>query len=125
MTNTDALIVLTVNLSFPLLVFLNSFFILGFGSVGEDSKLCFWDFNVSSLYVTKKYQSSAATLRRSKLELDMDVEHPLLNKSEVPVISPVLCVSVHSEPLCSVTFKEEEVVTTDRHGIIKIWNRPS
>lgn len=75
--------------------------------------------------MTKKYQSSAATLRRSKLDLDMDVEHPLLNKSEVPVISPVLCVGVHSEPLCSVTFKEEEVVTTDRHGIIKIWNRPS
>ncbi|CAJ0830404.1 12889_t:CDS:2 [Entrophospora sp. SA101] len=33
--------------------------------------------------------------------------------------------SIDSEPLCSITFREDSVITTCRKGHIKIWSRPS
>ncbi|KAJ3331572.1 hypothetical protein HDU76_002796 [Blyttiomyces sp. JEL0837] len=94
-----------------------------FGSVSEDTKICMWDFSVSSLHRPKMH----GTLRRSRAEVEkqgVSIVHPLLPKNEVAILEPFMMQSIHADPLCSITFREDAVITTDRQGLIKIWTRP-
>jgi hypothetical protein len=43
---------------------------------------------------------------------------------DVPKISPLVAHRVHTEPLSSVIFTQESVLTACREGHIKIWTRP-
>ncbi|KAJ3105086.1 hypothetical protein HDU97_008490 [Phlyctochytrium planicorne] len=96
-----------------------------FGSVGEDTRLCLWDFSVSSLHRPKV----PGTLRRNRTDAEkvntFDIVHPVQSKREVAVLEPFMATSIHNEPLNSVTFREDAVITTDRMGGIKVWLRPS
>ncbi len=59
--------------------------------------------------------------------------HPVASKSEVAMLQPVLVSEkkdsqeiqrIHNEPLSSISFREDAIVTTDRLGYVKLWNRP-
>ncbi|KAI8815309.1 WD40-repeat-containing domain protein [Cladochytrium replicatum] len=97
-----------------------------FGSVGEDTRLCLWDFSVSSLHRPKGSAVQAATARRSRADFDKhtDIVHPVLSRREVALLEPFLSKIIHNEPLFSIVFREDAVVTTDRIGAIRVWARP-
>ena len=46
-------------------------------------------------------------------------------RSRVAMLQPSLAVAIHQEPLASITFREDAIMTSDRRGHIKIWKRPS
>ncbi|KAL2915827.1 hypothetical protein HK105_204528 [Polyrhizophydium stewartii] len=105
-----------------------------FGSVGEDTRLCLWDFSISSLHRPRSIAPSKyGSMPRSRSRLDVDrrvsfdapVVHEPLPKSQVPIIeSFAQCKGVHDSPLCSIAFREDCIVTSDKSGFVRIWNRP-
>ncbi|ORX92690.1 WD40 repeat-like protein [Basidiobolus meristosporus CBS 931.73] len=108
-----------------------------FGSVGEDTRLLLWDFSVNALHRPKGYSSNrrgsvpfilpAPSRRRfndPQVEDRKGAVHPALSKSDVAILQPVMTKSVHGEPLNSVAFREDAVITTCRRGHIKVWLRP-
>ncbi|KAI1296068.1 hypothetical protein EDD11_007606 [Mortierella claussenii] len=46
-------------------------------------------------------------------------------RSRVAMLQPLMAVAIHHEPLSSVTFREDLVMTSDRRGHIKVWKRPT
>ncbi|KAJ3033110.1 hypothetical protein HDV00_006718 [Rhizophlyctis rosea] len=92
-----------------------------FGSVGEDTRLCLWEFSVGSLHRPKV---SAAALKRSRAAEAELGYHPVLSKSEVAVLEPFRSELIHSHPLCTISFREDSIVTTDKEGLLKVWDRP-
>ncbi|KAI9144662.1 WD40-repeat-containing domain protein [Paraphysoderma sedebokerense] len=119
-----------------------------FGSVGEDGKLILWEFSAKALGKPK----STASLRRSSLvstnsytfpprEPSQTVNrsesistvknqnqlniHPLAGKNEVPYLEPVMIQPIEMDPLSSIVFTSEGIVTSCRNGRVKIWCRPS
>ncbi|KAJ1984349.1 hypothetical protein H4R34_000724 [Dimargaris verticillata] len=107
-----------------------------FGSVGEDTKVLFWDFSVSALHRPK---SAAIQLRRMSRASSTfsppsattplytqheNVVHEVTPQSQVADLEPVMAQSIHRLPVCSITFREDAVFTTCRSGHIKIWLRP-
>ncbi|KAJ1655554.1 hypothetical protein IWQ61_004716 [Dispira simplex] len=106
-----------------------------FGSVGEDTRILFWDFSVNALHRPK---SAAVQLRRMSRASSTfnpysanllhikheNVYHQVSLRDEVAVLEPVMSQSVHKYPVCSITFREDVVITTCRFGHIKIWARP-
>ncbi|CAG8706825.1 18796_t:CDS:2, partial [Acaulospora morrowiae] len=109
-----------------------------FGSVGEDTKLLLWDFSVNALHKPKSSgshrraslasQSHTATfaLRRNLGEREhvKDPVHHCLPRLEVAILQPITGRSIDGEPLCSITFREDSIITTCRKGHIKLWARP-
>ncbi|RIB28042.1 WD40-repeat-containing domain protein [Gigaspora rosea] len=108
-----------------------------FGSVGEDTKLLLWDFSVNALHKPKSAgshrrsslasQSHVSTVLRRNLverEIIKNTIHPCLPRSEVAILQPVMDKSIDGDPLCSLTFREDSIITTCRKGHIKIWARP-
>lgn len=94
-----------------------------FGSVSEDSKLCLWEFSISSLHRPKMH----GTMRKSRAGEEkpgLCIDHPALSKNEVSLLEPFMCRSIHNHPLCCVSFQEDAMISTDRQGVIKIWSRP-
>ncbi len=69
-----------------------------FGSVGEDAKLCLWDFTVSSLFnhqkAIKKHQqpnsARAQSLRKLSVGTKDEVVHEVLGKTQVAVLEPLM-----------------------------------
>ncbi|TPX70675.1 hypothetical protein SpCBS45565_g01663 [Spizellomyces sp. 'palustris'] len=98
-----------------------------FASVGDDTRICLWDFALPTLHRPKM---STSTMRRSRQDLQerrpdrLDSVHPVLSRSEVVSMPPFMSKSIHNDPLNSVTFRDDSVVTTDKQGTIKIWLRP-
>ncbi|KAK9763956.1 hypothetical protein K7432_008944 [Basidiobolus ranarum] len=108
-----------------------------FGSVGEDTKLLLWDFSVNALHRPKGHSNIRRgsipfvlpTLPRRRInDIEIDdrrgVVHPVLSKTDVAILQPVMARSIHSEPLSTVAFREDAVITTCRRGHIKVWLRP-
>ncbi|RKP39591.1 WD40-repeat-containing domain protein, partial [Dimargaris cristalligena] len=118
-----------------------------FGSVGEDTKILFWDFSVSALHRPKsvsyhRYPSSnrpnccrtalsgsaSSTFHpnsvRSIPAKHENVFHEVTLRNEVAILEPIMAQSIHRYPVCSVTFRDDSVITTCRSGHIKIWSRP-
>ncbi|CAG8501598.1 8175_t:CDS:2 [Ambispora leptoticha] len=107
-----------------------------FGSVAEDTKLLLWDFSVNALHKPKSSNShrraslasqsavTTASLRRNLVEPKNTI-HPCLPRSQVAILQPVMSKSIDPDPLCSITFREDSIITTCRKGHIKIWGRPT
>lgn len=49
---------------------------------------------------------------------------PAEPRARVAMLQPVMAKIVHREPLASVTFREDVIMTSDRRGSIKVWKRP-
>ncbi|KAK3815661.1 MAG: WD40-repeat-containing domain protein, partial [Linnemannia gamsii] len=124
-----------------------------FGSVGEDAKLLLWDFSVGSLHKPKaqSHQNSLSTMfhhpntnnnhrksedattvtTRGSVDAERDgegqvvtVARPPERRSRVAMLQPLMATVIHREPLASITFREDAILTSDRRGHIKVWKRP-
>ncbi|KAF9112698.1 hypothetical protein BGX27_002919 [Mortierella sp. AM989] len=54
-------------------------------------------------------------------ELGMRPPEP---RSHVAMLQPLMAAAIHIEPLASITFREDAIMTSDRRGHIKVWKRP-
>lgn len=119
-----------------------------FGSVGEDGRLCLWDFNVGMLHRPKnssrqrgsisglsgtsprgEIASPLGTLVRSNSGLggaaDGDaISHSVEPRSRIPILPPVLSTVVDTHPLCWLDFTEEAIITSCKDGHVRTWSRP-
>ncbi|KAG0030358.1 hypothetical protein BGZ82_007479 [Podila clonocystis] len=50
---------------------------------------------------------------------------PAEPRSHVAMLQPMMAKSIHAEPLASLTFREDAILTSDRRGHIKVWKRPT
>ncbi|OIW25198.1 WD40 repeat-like protein [Coniochaeta ligniaria NRRL 30616] len=123
-----------------------------FGSVGEDCRLCLWDFSVGMLHRPRaasvrqrgsvasrlaplqraETQNTSTSRRRSNSNLSSgEVEeeklfpHPVEPRSRTAMLPPVLSKIVDKDPLCWLEFTEDSILTSCKSGHIRTWNRPS
>ncbi|KAI0010404.1 WD40-repeat-containing domain protein [Xylariaceae sp. FL0662B] len=123
-----------------------------FGSVGEDCRLCLWDFNVGMLHKPKattnrqrgSTSSRLATLQRAETQgtagsrlrpvsvvsvLDGEEErvtnHPVEPRSRTAILPPVLTKVADKDPLSWIEFTEDAIMTACKTGHIRTWSRPS
>ncbi|KAH8548815.1 WD40 repeat-like protein [Umbelopsis sp. PMI_123] len=107
-----------------------------FGSVGEDAKLILWDFSVSALH-RPKTQKQSRHRGASVSSFSNPVQslgsgsydkpptlHPVLEKTRVAFLQPVMVQTIHADPCVGLYFREDVVVTTDRRGRVAVWKRP-
>ncbi|CAH0014768.1 unnamed protein product [Clonostachys rhizophaga] len=121
-----------------------------FGSVGEDGRLCLWDFNVGMLHrpralsvrhrgsISSRYtalqraetSTTAASHLRSNSNLETEddeedtVSHPVEPRARIPILPPVLNKSIDTHPACWLDFTEDAIITSCKSGHIRTWNRP-
>lgn len=122
-----------------------------FGSVGEDCRLCLWDFNVGMLHKPKATASrqrgsissrlpvlqraetqgtSTSRLRSDSIVSGLEAEentinHPVEPRSRTAILPPVLTKVADTHPLSWIEFTEDAIVTSCKTGHIRTWNRPS
>ncbi|KAI1440095.1 WD40 repeat-like protein [Annulohypoxylon stygium] len=123
-----------------------------FGSVGEDCRLCLWDFNVGMLHkpkVTSSRQRGSISSRvppsqRAETQsvatdrirsgsvvsalLDADentINHPVEPRSRTAILPPVLTKVADKHPLSWIEFTEDAIIVSCKTGHIRTWNRPS
>ncbi|KAI1817333.1 catabolite repression protein creC [Poronia punctata] len=124
-----------------------------FGSVGEDCRLCLWDFNVGMLHKPKtssnrqrgSISSRVPTVHRTDTQgtspgrgragstvsaADGDTEkisinYPVEPRSNVAILPPVLTKVADKDPLSWITFTEDSIMTSCKIGHIRTWSRPS
>ncbi|KAI0100287.1 WD40-repeat-containing domain protein [Nemania sp. FL0031] len=115
-----------------------------FGSVGEDCRLCLWDFNVGMLHKPKtsthrqrgSVSSRVPTLPRTETqgtlpgqirpesmisgvdgeEAGININYPVEPRSNVPILPPVLTKIGDKDPLSWITFTEESIMTSGKTG---------
>ncbi|KAI1758212.1 WD40-repeat-containing domain protein [Xylaria castorea] len=124
-----------------------------FGSVGEDCRLCLWDFNVGMLHKPKisshrqrgSVSSRVPTLHRAETqgtspgrmrsgstisvvdgdEAKISINYPVEPRSNVAILPPVLTKIADKDPLSWITFTEESIITSCKTGHVRTWSRPS
>ncbi|KAH7019420.1 WD40-repeat-containing domain protein [Ilyonectria destructans] len=119
------------------------------GSVGEDGRLCLWDFSVGMLHRPKaqsvrhrgSISSRYTTLQRAETgntsnsrlrsdsnveaeDEDLDVSHPVEPRSRIPMLPPVLNKVIDTHPVCWLDFTEDAITTSCKSGHIRTWLRP-
>ncbi|KAI8923960.1 WD40-repeat-containing domain protein [Entophlyctis helioformis] len=97
-----------------------------FGSVGEDARICLWDFSMSSLPRPRTMYGSLSR-NRPRLESgpDTPVHHSAPKKGQVPTLESYSQFKfVHDGPASSISFRDDCIVTADKMGNLRIWNRP-
>ncbi|XP_022742711.1 WD repeat-containing protein 20 homolog isoform X2 [Durio zibethinus] len=102
-----------------------------FGSVGQDTQLLLWDLEMDEIVVPlRRPPGGSPTYSTGSQSSHWDNVCPLGTLQpapsirDVPKISPVVAHRVHTEPLSSLIFTQESVLTVCREGHIKIWMRP-
>ncbi|KAI1850406.1 hypothetical protein JX265_001366 [Neoarthrinium moseri] len=123
-----------------------------FGSVGEDCRLCLWDFNVGMLHTPKAasvrhrgsissrvpglhraetQNTSISRLRSNSAVSTADddeeetISYPVEPRSRIPILPPVLMKKADKDPLCWVKFTEDAIMTSCKSGHLRTWNRPA
>ncbi|KAF9109852.1 hypothetical protein BGX27_007118 [Mortierella sp. AM989] len=66
------------------------------------------------------FRHSNGTLSNQSVQ----VVRPPEPRSHVAMLQPLMVKGVHQEPLASITFKDDAILTSDRRGHIKVWKRP-
>ncbi|KAJ6442048.1 catabolite repression protein creC [Purpureocillium lavendulum] len=102
-----------------------------FGSVGEDGRLCLWDFGVGMLHRPKRVDSTSpvGARLRSNSGLDGDdegdgISHPVEPRARIPMLPPVLTTVIDTHPACWLDFTEDAIITSCKNGHVRTWNRP-
>lgn len=54
----------------------------------------------------------------------VQIVRPPEPRSHVAMLQPLMAKGIHLEPLASITFREDALMTSDRRGHIKVWKRP-
>ncbi|KAJ3522082.1 hypothetical protein NM208_g13010 [Fusarium decemcellulare] len=108
-----------------------------FGSVGEDGRLCLWDFSVGMLHrpkaqsvrhrgsISSRYttlqRAETATTSNSRLRSDSNLDaedeevaisHPVEPRARIPMLPPVLNKSIDTHPVCWLDFTEDAIITS-------------
>ncbi|RYP63330.1 hypothetical protein DL769_007002 [Monosporascus sp. CRB-8-3] len=118
-----------------------------FGSVGEDCRLCLWDFNVGMVHTPKgapvrlrggdviqrsETQGTSASRLRSGSQASATegkesnpIIHPVQSRARTAIIPPVLTKLADKDPLNWVTFTHDSIMTSSDKGRIRTWTRPS
>ncbi|KDN61485.1 putative WD domain-containing protein [Colletotrichum sublineola] len=124
-----------------------------FGSVGEDCRLCLWDFNVGMLHrpkaasvhhrgsVSSRFANplqrqetantltsrirSNSTLSGGAVDEEGSIIHPVEPRARIAMLPPVSSKAVDPHPLCWLEFTEEAIITSCKNGHIRTWNRPT
>lgn len=123
-----------------------------FGSVGEDCRLCLWDFNVGmihrpkatpvrhrgsvSSWVTSLQRAETRGTSTSRLrsnsavsaadgEEENAISHPVEPRSRTAILPPVLNKQVDKDPLCWLEFTEDAIMISSQTGHLRAWTRPS
>ncbi|KAF9156370.1 hypothetical protein BG015_005814 [Linnemannia schmuckeri] len=58
-------------------------------------------------------------------QLVTTMTRPPERRSRVAMLQPLMATAIHHEPLASITFREDAILTSDRRGHIKVWKRPA
>ncbi|KAH7867081.1 hypothetical protein Vadar_028648 [Vaccinium darrowii] len=102
-----------------------------FGSVGQDTQLLLWDFEIDEIVVPlRRAPGGSPTFSTGSHSAHWDSAcpvgtlQPAPSIRDVPKLSPVISHRVHTEPLSGVIFTQESVLSVCRDGHIKIWMRP-
>lgn len=123
-----------------------------FGSVGEDRRLCLWDFSVGMLHrprggvgaaprgsIASRFTAGTALgraeTRGTSRSRDWDEDggsdgkpagpHPVEPRASTAMLPPVLTKVVDADPLAWLEFTEEAIMTSCKSGHIRTWTRPS
>ncbi|KAK3381401.1 WD40-repeat-containing domain protein [Podospora didyma] len=111
-----------------------------FGSVGEDRRICLWDFSVGMLHRPKaasvhhhqrgsSVSSRLASMQRADSGESADKEkilpHPVEPRSRTAMLPPVLSKTIDEDPLCWIDFTQDAILTSCKSGHIRTWSRPS
>ncbi|KAI0391769.1 catabolite repression protein creC [Xylariaceae sp. FL0594] len=124
-----------------------------FGSVGEDCRLCLWDFNVGMLHKPKmssnrqrgsvssrvpiihrtdtqgtspsRLRGGSSPLAVDGDEVKININYPVEPRSNVAILPPVLTKAADKDPLSWITFTEDSIMTSCKSGHIRTWARPS
>lgn len=104
--------------------------------VGQDTQLLLWDLEMDEIVVPlRRPPGGSPTFGSPTFSAGSQSSHwdnavplgtlqPAPSMRDVPKISPLVAHRVHTEPLSSLVFTQESVLTACREGHIKIWTRP-
>ncbi|KAG9254696.1 WD40-repeat-containing domain protein [Emericellopsis atlantica] len=116
-----------------------------FGSVGEDGRLCLWDFSVGMLHRPRALSTqprASVTARLATLDTvdsaqttgsqesngsnieDDGFSHPVEPRANIPMLPPVLNKQIDKDPSQWLAFTEDAIITSSKTGHLKTWNRP-
>jgi catabolite repression protein CreC len=123
-----------------------------FGSVGDDGRLLLWELSSGTLVMPKStgklghdrsasitstnFAASTTSLVRTASTIQgVTTYHPIIPRRECPTLAPIVGGKVDDDPLCEIHFREKEIVTTCKEGMIflllllilghiKIYDRP-
>ncbi|KQJ92046.1 WD repeat-containing protein 20 [Brachypodium distachyon] len=103
-----------------------------FGSVGQDTQLLLWDLAMDEIVVPLRHPSGGSpTFSGGSPSAHWDsacpptgILQPSPRMRDVPKLSPLIAHRVHADPLSSLVFTNESILTICREGLIKIWSRP-
>ncbi|KAJ3385523.1 hypothetical protein HDU92_003009 [Lobulomyces angularis] len=117
---------------------------LRLGSVGEDGRILFWEIKHGNFHLSRNYStknknlhdtSGRSILRESKKENNGPSSPPgvggdgkvdsFKGKNDVKILVPIASHKISFEALYCISFIKTAIITTDRRGEIKIWNRPT
>ncbi|KAJ2905621.1 hypothetical protein MKZ38_004915 [Zalerion maritima] len=117
-----------------------------FGSVGDDCRLCLWDFNVGMLHRPRAssimQHRSASVSSKPTIPQRQDTrnttasnvegseeEKPILlvpqSRTKTAMLPPVLSKIVDKNPMQWLSFTEDAILASCKSGHIRTWNRPS
>ncbi|KAF8973384.1 hypothetical protein BGZ46_009960 [Entomortierella lignicola] len=80
---------------------------------------------LSSMFNTQRQQQQQQQQEQEQLTQQYQQQRPPEPRSRVAMLQPLMAVAIHIEPLASITFREDAIMTSDRRGHIKVWKRPS
>ncbi|BFI24825.1 hypothetical protein MPTK2_1g15200 [Marchantia polymorpha subsp. ruderalis] len=107
-----------------------------FGSVGQDTQLLLWDLAMDEVVVPLRrlggtlsgspaFREGGALSGRWDGVQPVGILHPAPVRKEVPKLAPVMAHRVHAEPLSSLIFTKDAILTACHEGHVKIWDRPT
>ncbi|KAJ6788527.1 hypothetical protein PWT90_01641 [Aphanocladium album] len=104
-----------------------------FGSVGEDGRLCLWDFSAVMLHRPQTHNRHRGSII-SNADLpervnsygseEGGIAHAVEPRARIPMLPPVMTKVIDKHPLCSLEFTEDAIITSCKNGHIRTWNRP-
>ncbi|RXK35770.1 hypothetical protein M231_06956 [Tremella mesenterica] len=114
-----------------------------FASVGEDGKLCLWDFSAASLHRPRHHHTNtshhkippgsvlslaAQTQSQSQLPIEQGTSgryHAVVPKNEVAMLQPVMARMIEGNIITGVYLSPSAIITVSRAAGIKFWQRPA
>ncbi|KAG4305489.1 hypothetical protein PORY_001045 [Pneumocystis oryctolagi] len=114
-----------------------------FGSIGADCQLLLWDFNINTLNKSKDFDQTEnnfsleknnfsseissqnhKTKTNNKNELSIPIDHPLIQYTSVPILSPIMSKVLDDQWLTQLIFCEKYIIVSGKNDHIQIWERP-